>query len=452
MNPIGYLETNVLICGDNLDRLAEFPNECVDLIYLDPPFFSNRQYEVIWGDEAEVRSFEDRWQGGIHHYIEWMRQRVTQMHRVLKPTGSFYLHCDPNASHYLKVMLDGIFGDENFVNEIIWHYRKWSTGKYSFQRNHDVILFYSRTRTKLRTFNQLYMDRAASTLKRFGTGKIVSGYDEEGKRVPSQTEGETQGVRLDDVWEISRVAPIKQLYPTQKPEALLERIITASTNKGDVVLDPFCGCGTTVLVADRLGRQWIGLDISQTAVNLVKRRLIQERAASVKTYGLPQTENDLRELKPFEFQNWVIQQIHGSHAPRKVGDMGIDGYSFFERLPVQVKQSDRVGRNVVDNFETAVRREGKHKGYIFAFSFTRGAHEEVARVKGEGLEIALVRVSELLAPKPPPLLPVEPGRDLMADLHEAIRRAQIETAASRPDRSIEELVESEARSSPIESG
>jgi DNA modification methylase len=119
MAPVGYLETGVIYCDDNLHRLSQFPAESIDLIYLDPPFFSNRNYEVIWGDEAEVRSFEDRWEGGINVYVEWMRERLIEMHRVLKLTGSVYLHCDPTASHYLKEMMDDIFGRENFRNEII---------------------------------------------------------------------------------------------------------------------------------------------------------------------------------------------------------------------------------------------------------------------------------------------------------------------------------------------
>lgn len=218
----------------------------------------------------------------------------------------------------------------------------------------------------------------------------------------------------------------------------------ASSNSKDVVLDPFCGCGTTLAVAERLGRQWIGIDISPTAINLVKRRLTKLGTTEINAYGLPQTEDDLRALKPFEFQNWIIQQIHGTHAPRKTGDMGIDGYSFFERLPVQVKQSERVGRNVIDNFETAVQRDGKHKGYIFAFSFTRGAYEEVARVKSEGLEIELVGIGDLLAPlPPPPETPIEPGLDMLADLQEAIRRAAREASGSRPDRSADELMASD---------
>src|SRR5881397_417049 len=120
MGSVGYLETEVLYCEDNLKQLAQFPDECIDLIYLDPPFFSNRVYEVIWGDEAEVRSFRDRWEGGIQHYIGWMKPRVAELHRVLKRNGSLYLHCDPTASHYLKVALDDTFGPRNFRNEIVW--------------------------------------------------------------------------------------------------------------------------------------------------------------------------------------------------------------------------------------------------------------------------------------------------------------------------------------------
>ncbi len=151
MPPVAFLETGVIYCDDNLHRLSLFPAECVDLIYLDPPFFSNRNYEVIWGDEAEVRSFEDRWEGGINVYIEWMRDRVIEMHRILKPTGSLYLHCDPHASHYLKVMLDDIFGSNRFQNEIIWYYKEAGVSPRRWGRRHDVIFFYTKGNTW--TFN-----------------------------------------------------------------------------------------------------------------------------------------------------------------------------------------------------------------------------------------------------------------------------------------------------------
>ena len=141
---------NILYCGDNLEVLQkEIEEESIDLIYIDPPFFSNKQYEVVWGDEAEIRSFEDRWEGGINVYIEWMRERVEKLHRVLKPTGSFYLHCDWHAGHYLKVMCDDVFGMKNFQNEIIWNYKRWSNVSKRFQKMHHTIFFYTKTNNYL---------------------------------------------------------------------------------------------------------------------------------------------------------------------------------------------------------------------------------------------------------------------------------------------------------------
>lgn len=191
-------------------------------------------------------------------------------------------------------------------------------------------------------------------------------------------------------------------YPTQKPEALLNRIISASSNPGDTVLDPFCGCGTTVSVAEMLGRPWVGIDISPTAINIIKRRLGTKMAdlTRVSIIGNPETEGDFKRLAPFEFQNWVIQKFVGTHSPRKSNDMGVDGYSFMVNNPIQVKRSERVGRNVVDNFETAMRRGNHDAGYIVAFSFTRNAREEVARARWhDGLDIRLVTVADLLKPR-----------------------------------------------------
>ncbi len=161
MNPVSYLEAGVIYCDENLQRLAQFPAECVDLIYLDPPFFTNRTYEVIWGDEAEIRSFEDRWEGGIEVYVDWMRERMIELHRILKPNGSLYLHCDPTASHYLKVMVDGVFGSrKRFVNEITWKrssaHSDVKQGSKHFGRVSDTLLFYSKGDD--RTWNQLYTE------------------------------------------------------------------------------------------------------------------------------------------------------------------------------------------------------------------------------------------------------------------------------------------------------
>ena len=250
-------------------------------------------------------------------------------------------------------------------------------------------------------------------------------------------------VNMKDVWHIDmvgRTAKERLGYPTQKPEALLERVIKASSNQGDVVLDPFCGCGTTVAVAERLGRQWIGIDISPTAVGLMKARLEKmggtATASRTKIVGMPVMTGQLEELKPFEFQNWVIQQMHGTHSPRKTGDMGIDGYSYLEHLPIQVKQSKSVGRNIVDNFETAIERADRKAGYIVAFSFTRGAREEVARAKtAKDFDIKLVEVSKLL----------EDGADIITPEPELLAE-ELPLPPARPKDALpspEELIESD---------
>jgi DNA modification methylase len=454
--PSNRADAGILYRDDNLERLASLPAESVDLIYLDPPFFSNRVYEVIWGDEAEVRSFEDRWEGGIQHYIGWMKDRVEEMHRVLKPTGSLYLHCDPHASHYLRVMLDSVFGQHRFCNEIIWKRTSAHNRIRRFGPVHDVILFY--TKTDRWTWNPQHVpydpDYAEANYskiesgsgRRFSTADLTSNnpgstYEWNGMQPPGErywgvseetmksldAEGriyytnsglprrknyldEMPGQLLQDVW--TDLKPLhaqsneRRGYPTQKPEALLERIITASSNVGDVVLDPFCGCGTTVAVCERIGRQWIGIDISQTAIEIMRRRLWNQSRCVPTIVNLPETEAALRQLKPFEFQNYVVNVLNGTHSAKKSGDMGIDGHWFFTRDPIQVKQSEHVGRNVIDNFETAMRRAGFGVGYVVAFSFTRGAVEEVARAVEDGLNIRLIRVKELL------LLTKRPGNPL----------------------------------------
>jgi DNA modification methylase len=412
-----YVETSAIYCDDNLERLAQFPPECVDLIYLDPPFFSNRHYEVIWGDEAEIRSFEDRWEGGIHVYIEWMRERMIELRKVLKPTGSIYLHCDWHAGHYLKVMMDDIFGRENFLNNVVWCYGLGGSSARYWPRKHDDILWYSKTP------DGQYFDAPMVP----ATSQRMKG---ELKKMP-------------DYWlipTINNMAKERLGYPTQKPEALLEVIVGSSTKPGDVVLDPFAGCGTTLVVAQRMKRQWVGIDISPTAANLIARRMrtVGVRSTDMKLVGMPVTEEDLRRLKPFEFQNWVIQRFNGTFAPRKSGDMGVDGLSFFHHLPIQVKQSEHVGRNVVDNFETAVERTGKDSGYVVAFSFTKGAYEEAARAKSaKKVDIKLVTVAELLE-EVPDLAPAETGKLIEDELPlPSARPAEV-----RP--SVEQLIESEA--------
>ena len=393
---------NKLICGDNLEILATMDKESVDLIYIDPPFFSNRNYEIIWGDEAEIRSFEDRWEGGINVYIDWMKQRVMELHRVLKPTGSFYLHCDWHAGHYLKVMMDDVFGYNNLRNEIVWCYRGAGYPKKDFGKRHDTIFRYSKTDDYMFNLDDVREEYAEATKERF---KHYVGNVREGRDFGYQTLNPL-GKQPDDWWQIQPIAPSAKErlgYPTQKPETLLERIIKASSNKGDVVLDAFCGCGTALAVAEKLGRYWIGVDISPSAIALIKNRLasIGVSEKDIDIIGMPQRVDDLKGFKPYEFQYWAINEMHATPSPRKSGDMGIDGFSFLEHHPIQVKQSEGIGRNVIDNFETAIKRYYKTqtkemKGYIVAFSFGKGAYEEVARVKKEGLEIKLVTVQDIL--------------------------------------------------------
>jgi DNA modification methylase len=435
MNPVAYLETGVLICGDNVEKLLDLPPDCVDLIYLDPPFFSNRNYEVVWGDEAEVRSFADRWAGGMPVYIDWMEQRVRELYRVLKPTGSLYLHCDPSASHHLKVMLDVVFGSpERFRNEIVWKRTPFSGSSKAraqqLPRSHDLIFFYTKgeswtwnaptqpysdkylkrfkwddedgrgpyRKTLLKTYSQQTFDRLGEE------NKLIQPTRPGAKHSYKQYLAESSGKRqIDDVWtDINALNPVAKErlgWPTQKPAALLERIIEASSEAGDIILDPFCGCGTTVAVAEKLGRRWIGIDISPTAVEIVNRRVLtQTNGVTVPDLrDMPETEDDLRQLKPFEFQNWVMRAVNGTGSPSRSNDKGVDGLSFMYHEPIQVKQSDKVGRPVVDSFEAALMRSGKDVGYIVAFSFARTAYTEAVDFKNlTGKKIVLVTISELL--------------------------------------------------------
>jgi len=382
---------NTLYFGDCLDILKKlhhaYPFGFIDLIYIDPPFNSKRNYNILFESaelkdtKAQKEAFADTWSNisykdtleelkeidldlfsflesldkiriakGAISYLTTMAIRIYYMHKVLKDTGSFYLHCDPTMSHYLKIVCDLIFDIKHFRNEIIWHYRKWPSGNRQFQRNHDCILFYSKSESTKRIFNKVdLMDRTASTLKRFGTQKIVSAYDKDGNRLPSEMEEEeSAGVPRDDVWDISRVPPIKQIFPTQKPEALLSRIIRASTKEGHLVADFFCGCGTTITVAQELKRKWIGVDISHLAVGLIERRLIKDYGKKIQdTYeidGLPKDIDSAKKLAEgtshgrIKFQDWIIEtMIGGIHNPKKTADGGWDGHLTFE-TPYQPKE------------------------------------------------------------------------------------------------------------------
>lgn len=240
------LEPNRLIWGDNLHVMRQLPSESVDLIYIDPPFFSNRTYNVIWGDQNEERSFSDIWEGGLDGYLVWLNARLYEMKRILKQTGSIYVHCDWHASHYIKVEMDKIFGYENFKNEVIWHYglggfnvKRW------FPRKHDVLFYYAKSwpnhHNKIRGRVSKWMEAKYSL------------EDEQGRYfVQDGTKYYLKGGKpIDSVWDndeliehtMSQTSSERVGYPTQKPEAVIARIVEASSDVGDVVLDAFCGGG-----------------------------------------------------------------------------------------------------------------------------------------------------------------------------------------------------------------
>ncbi|HEY3396722.1 MAG TPA: DNA methyltransferase [Armatimonadota bacterium] len=441
---------NQLYFGDNLDILRNYvSDETVDLIYLDPPFNSQANYNLLYKEKdgsdsaAQIAAFGDFWhwdigaeetfrtlvtsaptrvsqlmtslrqflgQNDMMAYLTMMAIRLLELERVLKSTGSIYLHCDPTASHFIKILLDAILGPRNFRNEIIWHYRKWPTGKLQFQRNHDVIFFYSRSQSPERIFNELYMERAESTLKRFGNQKIVSGHDESGRRVPSQVEdAESLGVRQDDVWDIGRVPPIKQLFPTQKPEPLLERILLASSDEGDLVLDPFCGCGTTVTVAERLHRRWIGIDITHIAINVMRRRLHDTYPHDLSAYeviGEPQDLEGARQLAEqdrYQFQSWALSLVGARLAGplKKGGDRGIDGrLNFFDDDSGRTKQviisvkSGNTSPSHVRDLKGVVEREKAELGAFITLQ------EPTRQMREEALAAGFYEPPQLQAPVP----------------------------------------------------
>ena len=454
-----------LYFGDNLDILrSEIKSESVDLIYLDPPFNSKRDYNLLfktpkgYDSDAQITAFDDTWHWGeqaekefselLHQqntdvsemiqalrrflkesdvmaYLVMMTNRLLELHRVLKPSGSLYLHCDPTASHYLKIILDNIFGSGNFRNEIIWSYRKWAVAEKCFSKNHDVVLFYVKDDNSSE-FNVLLQQRAASTLKRFGNKKIVSAVDSSGRRVPSQTlDQESEGVKMSDVWDIPIIAPSSKErlgYPTQKPLALLERIIQASSSKNDVVLDPFCGCGTAVHAAQNLGREWIGIDITHLAISLIEKRMKSAfRDISFEVHGTPKDLDGARELAErdkYQFQWWACSLVGAQpyQGKKKGADGGIDGLIFFQddekgakKIIVSVKGGENVTRTMIADLKNTVEREKAEIGlFVTLAEPTKPMITEAVSAgfyqspKGEFQKVQILTIADLLSGKAKP--------------------------------------------------
>ena len=381
------MQLNSLYYGDCLDWMGQWDDQTVDLIYLDPPFNSQADYNVLYGRAAggaQYRAFTDTWTwdsdaadrlsryeaaiarpahaaivglrailgpSGMLAYLTYMAERLEHCHRLLKPTGSLYLHCDPTASHYLKVLLDTIFGHANFRNEIVWCYRGMPSKAMKFQAKHDVILSY--VVSKGAAFNTLTGTPTEGSLRTFRSGrkrgynannskKMVTVFDWDKYHqavkngiIPSDlrpVEFKGGNPPLSDWW-----ADIKILggpknkerlgYATQKPLALLERIVKASSNPGDVVLDPFCGCGTTVEAANKLDRAWLGIGISPFAIDVIRERRLQD--SSIPAYGIPYDlagAGKLAAERPFAFETWAVTRLNGFVPNTKqVADGGVDG-------------------------------------------------------------------------------------------------------------------------------
>ncbi len=476
------VDTQVIYCGDNLDQLAKLPDACVDLTYLDPPFNSNRNYEVFWDEKREMRSFDDR-HSSTQAYIDFMRPRCVELARVLKPTGTLYYHCDWHACHYVKVMLDRIFGEQGFVNEIIWKrqssHNDAKQGSKHLGRVHATILMYAKGPDY--SFKHLYRPYDPDYVERFyrhvepetgrhyqlgdlgapGTASPSKGnphyeflgvtrywrYSEKNmeklyregrvvqtkpgsvprlKRYLDEGKGVPLGSVRDDIGPVQGVSRERIGFPTQKPLKLLERIIEISSQPNDVVLDAFCGCGTALEAAQSAGRQWIGIDISPTACRVMAKRLRNNCGLSESdtlwkigrgfvVRDLPWTEEQLRKLPPFEFENWAVIAVSGTPNRKQVGDMGIDGriypvsalpqgraredqFAFMDEwYPVQVKQSEKIGRPDVDAFEAVMMRENRTKGFMVGFDFTLDAESEISRFESkEGRQIVARRVRDLL--------------------------------------------------------
>lgn len=399
------LEPNQLLFGDNLHIMRALPSNSIDLIYIDPPFFSGRNYNVVFGDQNEVRSFTDIWEGGMPGYLTWLNARILEMKRLLKPTGSFYVHCDWHASHYIKTEMDKIFGYENFRNEIIWHYKRWSAASSSFQRMHDVILWYTKDRKEW-TFTKPFQPYSKpewieDTVRGFVDGKLVRLKDEKGNYI--KREKENKGVLMHDVWEdINFLGPTSGErigYPTQKPEALLKRIIESSSNPGDVIADFFIGGGTTVTVAQKLGRRWIASDISKIAVSVTRDRLL--RAVLGKNGNEKEVQQSLGKVPDIMIANWGVYEVPeivkmneetfrnfiiSAYNGRLTSSEGkIHGYK--QSVPIFVgspsQEEPVTEKEVIDFAKHIVKSKGHHQGTMISWGFTPGARNAAQQLAAQ---------------------------------------------------------------------
>ena len=516
---------NTLYYGDNLSILRnEIEDESVDLIYLDPPFNSNATYNVLFqaptgeNSQSQIEAFGDTWhwtdaaerafdevvngpnsdasailialrsffkENDMMAYLAMMAVRLLELYRVLKPTGSMYLHCDPTASHYLKIVLDAVFGKEFILNEIIW---QRSMGKSfmsrRFPRNHDVIFSYKKTDNNnwngeyiFSAYDQGNLDQKTSEkysqkddygrayqltslinpntnrpnltyeflgvtrVWRWTKDRMQKAY-EQGLVIQTKPGmvprfkrylSEQRGRALSDVWvdipPLNSQSKERLGYPTQKPVALLERIISASSSEGDLILDPFCGCGTTVHAAQKLNRRWVGIDITHLAIGLIQRRLGDAfPGISFGVKGVPKDIGAARALAAadkHEFQLWALSLVEAQpyKGGQKGADRGVDGYLYFkpdgkrtEKAIVSVKGGGTVNDAMVKDLITTVEHEGAGMGVFI--TLTTPTRPMIARAAAAGLyktdwrdypKIQILTIEELLEGKRPDLPWLDPS-------------------------------------------
>lgn len=331
------MEINKVICDDCVNGLTRIEDNKVDLIYLDPPFFTQDVQRLYSKETKTELTFSDKW-NSMEEYLLFMEERLTECKRTLKDTGSIFVHCDRNASHYLKVLLDKIFGMKNFQSEIIWTYKRWSNSKKGLLNNHQVILFYSKTDSF--KFNRIYTEYSETTnidqilqeRVRDKEGKAKYKTDENGNVVIGKSK---KGVPLSDVWEIPYLNPKAKErvgYPTQKPVILLEQIIKLVTDEGDIVVDPFAGSGTTLVAAKILNRKYLGMDISSDAVLIAEKRL--ETLIKTDSFLLKKGKAAYQNLS--ENQLAILKSINAMPVQRNSGMDGILS-EYLDGKPVSVK-------------------------------------------------------------------------------------------------------------------
>lgn len=453
---------NTLYYGDNLEVLRKYiPDESIDLIYLDPPFDSKATYNILFKEPtgkpstAQITAFEDTWHwteetertfqeiikkapvnvvkmmtafrdfvgiNDVMAYLTMMCIRLLELRRVLKDTGSIYLHCDPTASHYLKILMDTVFGKENFRNEIVWSYAGGGIPTKDLPRKHDILLRYTKTKTYF--FKPEYKPYTTGTIQR-GRTKIKGKYAQKGLR--------PEGTPVNDWWiDVPKITsptdPEKLGFPTQKPIALLKRIISCSSEPHSVVLDPFCGCGTTVIAAESMNRTWIGIDITHLAINLIKWRLKtqfgKEPKKNYRVIGEPVDFEGAKELaiqNEYQFQWWVLSLIGARpYGDKKRGaDTGIDGFIYFmdekdkiKSVVVQVKSGKASVKDIRDLGHVTDREKAKMGIFITLESPTDPMKKEALSKEyyespsGEQFpQIQVLTVKEILEGKKPKLPP-----------------------------------------------